>query len=150
MPVHQPSPQAIADQVHKTAIAELIYTYAAHIRRSRGVECVALFSPDGVFEIRDNPLDGDGNATVRAVLEGREALHSYLVHGDASDTRICPVIHNPVIRIDGNRAMAESVITATLWPQGKRIVGEYEDHLLFDDGWKFQRRRFDILGEFTS
>ena len=148
--MHQPSPQAIADQIHKTAIAELIYTYAAYIRRGRGVECAALFSAEGVFEIRDKPLDGDGNATVRAVLKGPEALHRYLVHGDASDTRICPVIHNPVIRIDGNRAVAESVMTATLWPRGKRIVGEYEDHLLFDGRWKFQRRRFDILGEFAS
>ena len=133
---------------HRTAIADLIYTYARHIRHGEGVECVNLFTEDGVFEIRDAPLGTEGAATVRARLEGHQQIGAYLSHGDGATARVCPVIGNLMISIDGHRATANSVLTATVWPDGKRIMGEYNDSFAFEGIWRFSVRRFDIFGEF--
>ena len=131
----------------RTAAEYLIYTYARNIRRGRGIDCVELFTGDGVFEIRDCPLDSD-RVTVRARLEGREQIAAYLTRGDGAAARVCPVVGNLMVDIRGDTAVANSVMTATVLPGGKRLLGEYEDHLVFDGGWRFASRRFDILGEF--
>ena len=132
----------------KSAIAELVYTYALNVRRGNGVACADLFTEDGIFEVREAPLAGKGEPLVRSRLVGRDAVAAYLGRAAASsDTRVCPVIHNLLIRVDGTEATSNCAMTAFIMPDGQQMIGEYNDSYRYDGAWRFSARIHTILGE---
>jgi hypothetical protein len=133
----------------RAAIADLVHTYALHIRHANGAECVNLFTANGVFEVREARLDRPGIARTRAKLTGHEEIKSYLARTAASETRVCPVISNLIIQVSGVEASSTCVMTSLVWSTGQQIVGEYADSYRYDNGWRFDSRVFTILGEFS-
>jgi hypothetical protein len=139
-----PEPAVLAA---RAAIADVVYTYARNIRAGRGADCLSLFTRDGVFEIRDQLLGSSEPPSVRARLEGHDAILAYLTSSASGDTRVCPMIHNLLIEVKGNEAASSSVMTA-LVSNGQSLFGEYLDRFRFEDGWRFSSRTFTIMGDF--
>jgi SnoaL-like protein len=139
-----PEPAVLAA---RAAIADVVYTYARNIRAGRGADCLSLFTKDGVFEIRDQLLGSSEPPSIRARLEGHDAILAYLTSSASGDTRVCPMIHNLLIEVNGNEAESSSVMTA-LVSNGQSLFGEYQDRFRFEDGWRFSSRTFTIMGDF--
>lgn len=133
----------------RAAITDLVYTYALNIRAGNGAECVKLFTADGVFEVREAPLGGRGAGRTRSRLTGHDAIASYLARASGSDTRVCPLIHNLLIHVDGPEATSNCVMTSFVWPSGQQFIGEYQDSYRYETGWRFTSRLFTMLGEFS-
>lgn len=131
----------------RAAIADLVHTYARNIRGGRGADCLALFTEDGVFEIRDQLFGSSEPPSVRARLEGRDAILAYLTNSAAGDVRVCPMIHNLLIEVNRNEA-ASSCMMTNLVSNGQSLFGEYMDRFRFEDGWRFSERVFTIMGDF--
>lgn len=133
----------------RMAIADLIYTYARNIRAGKGADCVALFTEQAVFEVREAPIGRREAHRTRARVVGHQAISEYLVGSASSDTRVCPMIHNLLIRVDGREAEGNCVMTAYV-STGQRLIGEYNDHFRVEGGWRFTSRVFTILGNMGS
>ncbi len=131
----------------RAAIEDLVYAYARNIRAGKGGDCAELFTKDAVFEIREAPLDGHAVGRVRAKLAGHDAILGYLVQSVSSTRRICPMIHNLLIRVNGQEASSDCVMTAFV-SNGQRLVGEYQDRFRYEGSWRFSSRGFTILSEF--
>ena len=132
----------------RAAIADLVHTYALHIRAGNGASCVELFTADAVFEVREAPLGRHGVAVSRTRLTGHDAISSYLVRASGSDTRVCPLIHNLLIRVDGREATSSCIMTSFVWPSGQQFIGEYADSYQYETSWLFTSRVFTMLGQF--
>ena len=134
----------------RAAIADLVYEYALNIRSGKGAECVKLFTEDAVFEVREAPLGRANAARTRAKLAGHEAISIYLARSASSEseTRVCPMIHNLLIRVDGSHAESSCAMTAQV-SNGQTLLGEYQDRYRYEEGWRFSSRVFTILGEFA-
>jgi len=134
----------------RAAIADLVHTYALYIRTGNGAECVRLFTADAVFEVREAPPGRRGAARSRSRVTGHEAISSYLARASgASDTRVCPLIHNLLIRVDGREATSSCIMTSFVWPSGQQFIGEYEDSYKYETTWLFTSRVFTMLGQFS-
>jgi len=136
----------MSDLEARAAIADLVHGYARNIRGGKGADCASLFTSDGVFEIRDAPLGSSEAPTVRTRLEGQEAIRAYLTGGAASEVRVCPMIHNLMIQVDGGQASSDCVMEA-ITSNGLRMFGEYHDRYLYEDGWRFVSRIYTIFGQ---
>jgi SnoaL-like domain len=133
----------------RAAIADLIYTYARNIRAGNGADCVKLFTEHAVFEVREAPLGSREAHRTRARLVGHQMITDYLVGSASSETRVCPMIHNLLIRVDGSEAEGNCVMTAYV-SSGQRLIGEYNDHFRHEGDWRFSSRIFTILGDMRS
>ena len=133
----------------RAAIADLVHTYALYIRAGNGAECVKLFTADAVFEVREAPLGRRGAARSRSRLTGHDAISNYLARASESDTQVCPLIHNLLIRVDGREATSSCVMTSFVWPSGQQFIGEYEDSYKYETTWRFTSRVFTMLGQFS-
>lgn len=134
----------------RQAIADLVYTYALHIRKGNGAGCTDLFTEDAVFEVREAaPASGDSGRT-RSRLTGREAIVSYITSASSGETRVCPMIHNLLIQVSGREAASTCVMTSVVWPTGLPMIGEYEDQFRDEDGWRFSSRVFTVFGEIKA
>ena len=133
----------------RAAIADLVHTYALYIRAGKGAECVKLFTADAVFEVREAPLSSRSAARSRSRLTGHEAISSYLARASGSDTQVCPLIHNLLIRVDGREATSSCIMTSFVWPSGQQFIGEYEDSYKHETTWRFTSRVFTMLGQFS-
>jgi hypothetical protein len=131
----------------RTAIAELVYSYALNIRAGHGADCVKLFTEDAFFEVREALLCNRGVNRTRVKLTGHDAILSYLAHGTTSETRVCPMIANLIIHVNGQEANSNCVMTAFV-SNGQQLIGEYQDSYRYEVGWRFSSRVFTILGEF--
>jgi hypothetical protein len=131
----------------RAAIGDIVYGYARNIRAGKGADCVELFTEDAIFEVREAPLGSHSAGQARAKLAGHDAILRYLVHNASSQTRVCPMIHNLLIRVDGREASSDCVMTA-LVSTGQRLFGEYQDRFRYEDRWRFSSRVFTILAEF--
>lgn len=130
---------------HRADIADLVYRYAHNMRHGKSADCAALFAPDGEFEIRElYPADPD-SLHIRKHLIGREAIHDYVAAAAGHGIIVCPLIHNLLIEVDGDRAQANSMMTTRTWPGGYELVGEYHDSFSYRSGWLFQSRVYTIL-----
>lgn len=128
----------------KAAIADLVHTYALNIRARRGAACADLFTDDAVFETRR----ADPEERTMNRLEGRDAIVAYLAKTTQGETRMCPMIHNLLIAVDGARATSNCVMAAVALPGGTELIGEYQDAYRFEDGaWRFTARTYTILHE---
>jgi len=132
----------------RAAIADLIHTYARHIRAGRGAECVQLFTADAVFEVREAPFSSSEPARTRSKIAGHEALSNHLA-GAIGESRVCPLIHNLLIEVNGHEALSNCVMTSLVWPSGQQLMGEYQDSFRFEagTGWRFASRVFTIFSD---
>jgi len=127
------------------AIADLVHGYALAIRRDRPEDAAVLFVENGWFEIRDGHPSRP-EFTVRSRLEGRAGVLAYLAPNKGKPHPI-PMIHNLMITLDGERASASSVMEAVIIESGTRVIGEYDDHFVREDGeWRFASRTYTIFG----
>jgi hypothetical protein len=132
----------------RAAIADVVHGYAFNIRSGNAAACEALFTEDAVFEVRER---GPGGITqLRSTLTGRSAIMGYLTDGSASQIRLCPLIQNLMVRVNGREAMSTSAMIAFVLPNGKGIIGEYEDNFRYEDRWRFCYRVYTILGETSN
>jgi SnoaL-like domain len=134
----------------RIAIADVVHGYAFNIRSGNAAACEKLFTEDAVFEVRERLLSGTGIVRTRSTLTGRAAIVAYLTEGAASQTRLCPLIQNLIIRVNGREASCSSAMVAFVLSTGMRILGEYEDSFRYQDDWRFCYRIFTILGEFPA
>ncbi len=129
------------------AIAALIHRYAQFVRHGRGAACGALFIENAVYEIYEAD-GGSANAAprLRSRLEGRGSIQDYIAGSTGRGIRLCPLIHNLIIEIAGDRATANSVMEGHSWPAGNETIGEYEDCVMREGGqWRFASRRFTMF-----
>jgi SnoaL-like domain len=131
----------------RAAIADLVHTYAKDVRRGNGSECARLFTEDAVFEVREPLLGNPGLSCTRSKVTGHDAIASYLSRTAAPEARICPLIHNLLIQVDGREATSSCVMTSIIWSTGQQLIGEYQDTYRYETGWRFASRVFTILGE---
>jgi hypothetical protein len=75
---------------------------------------------------------------------------AYLNDGAASQTRLCPLIHNLIIRVNGQQASSNSAMLVFVLTTGKKILGEYADSFRYQHDWRFCARTYTILGEFSA
>jgi ketosteroid isomerase-like protein len=129
----------------RLAITDLVHRYALNIRRGNGSACVALFTEDAVFEVREAPPGSPGPGRTRSRLSGHAAIEQYLVRSTATQTRVCPLIHNLLIEVNGHEASSTCVMTSPVWPAGTPIIGEYQDAFRHEGGWRFCSRVFTIF-----
>lgn len=133
----------------RAAIADLVHTYALNIRTGNGVECAQLFTEDAVFEVREALVSSSEPGRTRSRLTGRDAITNYVARTSAPETRVCPLIHNLLIQVNGHEASSSCVMTSLVWASGKQLIGEYQDSYRYENGWRFTSRIFTILGEFS-
>ena len=130
----------------RIAIADLVHEYARLVRRDRPDEVHHLFAPDGWFEIRDGFPDRE-TFTVRERLASPQALRVYLAPGKGKPHPV-PLIRNLMIEVDGETAIANSVMDGPIPGTGHRVFGEYRDTFRKVDGaWLFSSRTFTIFGQ---
>jgi hypothetical protein len=136
-------PDETADRLD---LADLVHAYARAVRERRTLDCAALFTDDGVFEIRErNPADPASNQ-LRAALEGREAIGAYVSTSTGGSVRVCPLIHNLMVSLAGDEAEGNCVMETRSWPPGSELIGEYHDSFRRTaEGWRFSRRVYTIL-----
>jgi hypothetical protein len=128
----------------RMAIADLVYTYALHVRNGNGADCAGLFTADAFFEMSaTDPVDLSRHLRTR--LEGRDAIGAYIAQAATSSSRVVPMIHNLIIAIDGADAVATCAMSAITIPSGDDLVGEYRDTFRFDGEWQFASRSHTIL-----
>jgi hypothetical protein len=129
----------------RNAIADLVYRYAQLVREGRGAECGPLFTDDAVFEVREAAAFAAQSYRTRSTLAGRDAIVAYVERSAGPQARVCPLIHNLVIRVDGAEAVAHCVMTALLLPSGLSMLGAYHDTFRREDRWRFRSRIFTIV-----
>jgi hypothetical protein len=127
----------------RAAIADLVHTYALNIRRRQGAACTDLFTEDAVFETRR----ADPEMRTLNRLVGRDAIVAYLAKTSQGETRVCPMIHNLLITVEGREASSNCLMAALALPGGTELIGEYEDTYRFDGVWRFASRTYTILHE---
>lgn len=133
----------------RAAIADLIHTYARHIRRDEPDQVAALFLPGGWFEIRDgHPSRSD--YTLRDRYEGREGVHAHLAPNKGKPHPV-PLIRNMMIEVSGDEGTANSVMDAQVTGTQHRVQGEYRDVLQRVDGrWYFASRTYTIFRDVST
>lgn len=131
----------------RAAIADLVHTYAKDVRTGNGSECAKLFTEDAVFEVREALPGSPGLSRTRSKATGHDAIASYVSRTAAPKARVCPLIHNLLIQVNGREATSSCVMTSIIWSTGKQIIGEYQDSYRYETGWRFTSRIFTILGE---
>jgi hypothetical protein len=140
---------AIADLVERLgrlederAILGVLHRFTHCIDYGRERDFVALFTEDGVFEVRRR----NGETARR---EGHEELLRFM----KSHTRAPGYFHkhlllSPVITLDGNAARAESYWALLDEQSGGPFVksfGRYRDHLTKDGGeWRIRERKAEV------
>ena len=131
----------------RAAIADLVHTYALHIRSGNAGECMKLFTEDAVFEVREAQIGGLEGVRMRSRFTDRDGISSHLLR--TKETRVCPFISNLLIDVHGRDATSTCLMTSLVWSRGLHIVGEYHDTYRYDTDWRFSSRVFTILGEFS-
>ena len=132
----------------RAAIADLVHGYANNVRAGNTADCVKLFTADGSFEVREDFFGGPDGGRTRSKVVGHADIAAYLNRTAVAKIRVCPLIHNLVVRIDGLRATSNCAMMSIIWPSGQKIVGEYHDSYRYEHGWRFSSRIFTIIGEF--
>jgi hypothetical protein len=133
----------MSDLEARFAVTDLIHAYALAIRRDRPEDAAALFAKDGWFEIRDGH-PSKPEFTVRSRLEGRQGVHDYLAPNRGKPHPV-PMLHNIMVEVSGDTATATSVMEAIVLGTTHRVLGEYADSFVREDGvWRFASRIYLI------
>ena len=128
----------------RLAIAELIHTYARCIRYDQPDQVGALFTEDGIFELRQGEPD-KAEFTLSYRHEGRAAIHAQMSHNKGNAHPV-PLIHNLIVDVDGDLATSTCVMNGTIYGTTHAIMGEYRDSFRRVDGkWLFAARVFTMF-----
>jgi hypothetical protein len=126
------------------AIADLVHTYARHVRYDEPEELGGLFTEDGVFEVRDGHPDRPEFA-LRNCYDGREAIHAHFA-GNKGKPHPIPLIRNLIIELDGDTARSTCVMDGRIYGSDIYNQGEYRDEYRRIDGrWYFSHRIYTIF-----
>lgn len=128
--------------VSRARISDLVHRYANHIGCGTFQECRSLFMPDATFETRQQK---PGDASMAQTLSTAQGIEDILAYVGRSAGGVCPMIHNLVIDISGDDAVATSVMAATVWSNGQIIVGRYYDTFRRDAEWRFASRTYTMF-----
>jgi hypothetical protein len=143
----KPLDQRIAEIEDRQAIADLIHGHAEHIRAGTLDEALGLFTTDAVFEMGRFHATRPGEVFIAQRVEGAQAILDSKDALAGQGIRLCPMIHNIRIVLDGDTATSTCVAMTTLWPTGDNFIGEYRDRFRRDDGnWRFAARAFIGMG----
>jgi hypothetical protein len=136
----------IEELVAKAEIADVVHGYALAIRHRRYPDAAALFTAEGWFEIREG-MPGTADTLVRTRLNGRDAVLDYLLAGADRAEQPIPMIHNLIVTLTGaTTATASALMEAQLFPTPARMLGDYADALVREDGtWRFASRTYTIF-----
>src|SRR5579862_1912412 len=129
----------------RSAIADLVNTYALHIRAGNPAKCAPLFTTEAVFETRMGSV-GSSSRTLNTIA-GRDAIIAHITNAMQSGARLCPMIHNLLIEVNGPNASSNCVMAALALQGGTELVGEYVDTYRLDGVWRFTSRTYTILLE---
>ena len=133
----------------RLAIAELIHTYARCIRYDRPDEVGALFTEDGLFELRDGHPD-KAEFTLKYRLEGRDSVHAQMSHNKGTAHPV-PLIHNLIVDLDGDSATSTCVMNGTIYGTAHALMGEYRDSFRREHGkWLFSARVFTMFASASA
>lgn len=133
----------------RLAIAELIHTYARCIRYDRPDEVGALFTEDGIFELREGHPDKP-EFTLKYRHEGRAAVHAQMSHNKGTAHPV-PLIHNLIVELDGDSATSTCVMNGTVYGTAHALIGEYRDSFRREQGkWLFSARVFTMWAAESS
>lgn len=127
--------QKVQELADREEIRELIAAYAHRV--AHGLPIADLFTDDGVF-INIRPGQPPSEARGRAALDAR-----FGSFGKGDDNPL-PMIHNHLVRIDGDEARGICSNELRLTENGKSIIASayYEDRLRRENGrWRFAERR---------
>lgn len=139
--------QRIAAIEDREAIADLILRHAEHIRSGTEAGAGDLFLPDAIYELGRIDPERPGEVVITDRIEGVAAIVGSKDEVAGEDERLCPMIHNIRIVLDGDRATSICVSMTTLWPTGMNFIGEYRDRFARVDGvWRFATRAFIGFG----
>lgn len=134
------------DWADHQAIADLVHGYARAIREARPQAGTALFTDDGVFEVRERNPHNPASERLLQRLEGREAVGAMIAQSTSGAVRLCPLIHNLMVTTSGDTAEANSIMEGRSWPAGGEFIGEYHDSFRrTPDGWRFSQRSYTLL-----
>lgn len=128
----------------RAEIADLVHRYAYNVRHR--LSCTELFSPEIEFVIRQRSMQGGGAPVIRSHIVGLRDTVEY-IQGSSSTMALCPLIHNLLIEIEGDRARSTCVMENRTWPAIAGLIGEYEDEFLFIDRWRFSKRVYTMFAD---
>ena len=132
-------------QAARAAITDLVHAYALHVRSGNPLLCAPLFTADARFETRVSSA-GRSPQTSNA-MAGRDAIIAHISKAMQAGARLCPMIHNLLIDVNGTDASSNCVMVAMDLQSGTELVGEYVDTYRLDDVWRFTSRTYTILLE---
>jgi hypothetical protein len=137
--------EALRQLRDRAAIADVVHTYALNIRDGAGGACAELFTEDAVFEMFDAD-PADLSPRLRARIEGCDAIVAHISGASKAGARMCPMIDDLVIRIDGDVAESACTMNAVAIPGGHELIGAYRDRFRYEAGaWRFSARAHTIL-----
>jgi len=127
--------ERIAELEAREAIKELRARYGWCAAHGDFVGVANLFTPDGVFELT---IDGQ-----RRRLVGRDTINAFLTP-TMKPVYVIPMIHNHIIRVDGDVAYGTCAMESRVAPNMDRgFAGYYHDRARRTaDGWLFTDRRW--------
>ena len=133
------SEQQLKELIDREQIRELTARYAHRV--AHGVSIADLFTDDGAFILR---YPG------RPVREtrGRAALDKLFTASAANPARPLPMIHNHLVRINGDQAIGICSNELRMTEDGKSMIGSgyYEDQLRRESGhWRFVVRDMTFI-----
>ena len=120
-------------------LRELIATYAH--RAAQGVSMADLFTDDGAMLMR---LPGQPPTEAR----GRAAIDQRFRNRTDALLRPLPMIHNNLVRIDGDQAEGICSIELRVTQHGQSMIGSgyYKDRMRRENGtWKFVERDMHFI-----
>jgi uncharacterized protein (TIGR02246 family) len=129
--------------LQRAAVRDLVGRYGTCADRGRSAELAALFTEDGVLEVKGSPPNR-GRAEILAFLD---AMAAQLASGGPSAGRIRHHITLIDIEPDGPDAADGTVYFLAVLPDGLDHWGRYRDRIVrTDDGWRFRHRLVHIEG----
>lgn len=128
----------------REAIADLIHRHAEHIRSGTLHAAHDLFHPDATYDV--SHFEGQDLVIVERI-EGLDAILGSMDEIAGEGVRLCPMIHNIRVSVDGDIAKSTCVSMTTIWPMGNNFIGEYRDSYRREGGtWRFSARAFIGFG----
>lgn len=139
--------ERVAALEDREAIADLILAHAGHIRSGTVDAARDLFHADAVYELGRIDPERPGEVLVTERIEGVDTILGSKDVVAGQGVRLCPMIHNLRIVLDGDTATSTCVSMTTIWPTGDNFVGEYRDRFRREQGiWRFSARAFVNFG----
>jgi hypothetical protein len=128
----------------RAEIADLVHRYALNIRNGNAAACGALFTHDIEFIVRQMDPRQRELVAVRSHDRGLEEVLAHIA-APLANISLCPMIHNLLIDIEGDRAFATSIMENRTFPPMRPMIGEYHDDFRFEGRWLFSKRVYTLF-----